>query len=164
MPREALLDLSTVDFNHIVVDQDGIRQINPQRYEMEQLNAIVHMDRENHIVVGYKDVRPDEFWVRGHMPGFPLMPGVIMCEAGAQLTAYYWKSSGLIEGDFIAFGGMENVRFRGPVRIGDRFVIVAKSLKFHRRQVHMRVQGFVGKTMVFEGDVIGVPFHKAKES
>ena len=46
-------------------------------------------DSARNVCVGYKDLGPDEFWVRGHMPGMPLMPGVIMCEAAAQLASYY---------------------------------------------------------------------------
>ena len=48
---------------------------------MEQLDGIVHVDRENHVIAGYKDVRPDEFWVRGHLPSYPLLPGVLMRNA-----------------------------------------------------------------------------------
>ena len=61
------------------------------------------------------------------MPDYPLLPGVLMCEAAAQLCRYYiMQHSGLLQGDFIGFGGLENVRFRGPVRPGDRLVLVAK--------------------------------------
>src|SRR5262245_22827321 len=160
MPPEALFDVSTVDCNRIVADKEAIRKINPQRFEMEQLDAIVYLDRTRHLIVGYKDVRSDEVWVRGHMRGFPLMPGVMIGAAAAQLTSYYWKSSGAIEGDFIAFGGMDEVRFRGPVHIGDRLVLVGKSQKYHRRKVEMQAQGYVGATMVFQGLMIGVPFYK----
>jgi 3-hydroxyacyl-[acyl-carrier-protein] dehydratase len=66
-------------------------------------------------------------------------------------------TAGLLQGDFIGFGGLENVRFRGPVRPGDRLVLVAKGLKVHRRQTVFNVQGFVGSTMVFNADIIGVP-------
>ena len=52
---------------------------------MEQLDGHRPPRPEQHLVVGYKDVRADEFWVRGHMPGNPLLPGVLMCEAAAQL-------------------------------------------------------------------------------
>src|ERR1700692_3056965 len=100
-----------LDFDRGVVEQNEIRRVNPQRFEMEHLNAIVHMDREKHIIVGYKDVRPDEFWVRGHMPGYPVLPGVLMCEAAAQLCSYYVVAIGMLEGDFIGFGGLEHVRF-----------------------------------------------------
>src|SRR5262249_14825803 len=93
----------------------------------------------------------------GHMPDYPLMPGVLMCEAAAQLCSYYIMTNGFMQGDFLGFGGMENVRFRGPVRPGDRLVLIAKGVKIHRRQAIFNVQVFVGSTMVFHADIIGVP-------
>jgi 3-hydroxyacyl-[acyl-carrier-protein] dehydratase len=90
------------------------------------------------------------------MPDFPLLPGVLMCEAAAQLCSYYVATPGLMQGDFIGFGGMENVRFRSIVRAGDRVVLVGKAEKIHRRQTVFAIQGFVGTTMVFHAD-IGVP-------
>src|ERR1700676_3466632 len=158
MPPEAVFDVTKLDFDHVVADLEGIRAVNRQRFEMEQLTAIVHLDRELNLIVGYKDVAADEFWVRGHMPDYPLMPGVLICEAGAQLCSYHSVVSGLLqEGYFIGFGGMENVRFRGVVRPGDRLVLVAKAEKLHRRQTVFNVQGFVGTVMVFHGEIIGVP-------
>src|SRR5580693_7369283 len=110
MPPELYLDPSQLDLNQVVADQEAIRAVLPQRHEMEQLTAIVHVDPEQQIIAGYKDVRADEFWVRGHMPGAPLLPGVLMCEAAAQLCSYYiMKISGLVADGFIAFGGLENV-------------------------------------------------------
>ncbi len=156
MPPELHCDLAGIDFNQIVADRAAIREINPQRHEMEQLDAVVHIDEPNGIIVGYKDVRDDEFWVRGHMPGYPLLPGILMCEASAQLCSYYTVKRGLLQGDFLGFGGLENVRFRSPVRPGDRLVLVAKALKYHRRQMIFNVQGFVKNTMVFHGDIIGM--------
>ncbi len=157
MPPVTHLDPAHIDLTKVVADQEAIRKVNPQRFEMEHLTAIVHVDRENHLAAGYKDVRPDEFWVRGHMPDYPLLPGVIMCEAAAQLCSYYTFTQGLLQGDFIGFGGMENVRFRGTVHPGDRLVLIAKGIRVHRRQTIFNVQGFVGNTMVFHADVIGVP-------
>jgi 3-hydroxyacyl-[acyl-carrier-protein] dehydratase len=127
---------------------------------MEQLDAIVYVDRAQHICIGYKDVRDDEFWVRGHMPGYPLLPGVLMCEAAAQLVSYYTVTSGLKVGDYVAFGGMEDVRFRGPVRPGDRLLLIGKGRRVHRRQTIFNVQGFVGKSLVFHADIIGVQLSK----
>ena len=163
MPPVLHLDPSQIDLSRVVADQDAIRKINPQRFEMEQLTAIVLFDHENRIAVGYKDVTADEFWVRGHMPGYPLMPGVLMCEAAAQLCSFYIVQEKIMEGDFIGFGGLENVRFRSPVRPGDRLVLVAKGIKLNRRQVICNVQGFVGTTMVFHADVIGVPITRKQE-
>ena len=163
MPPEELWDPAQIDCGRVVVDLDGIRAVNPQRFDMEQLTAIVHVDPEQHLVAGYKDVRPDEFWVRGHMPDYPLMPGVLMCEAAAQLCSYYIVTQGLMQGDFIGFGGLENVRFRSPVRPGDRLVLVGKLTRLHRRQTVFNVQGFVGPTMVFHADILGVPLTRKEE-
>lgn len=156
MPPPLHLDPAGIDLNHVVADQETIRRHNPQRYEMEQLNAIVLVDGANQMIVGYKDVTTEEFWVRGHMPGYPLMPGVLICEAAAQLCSYYVCTHGLQQGDFMGFGGMENVRFRSPVRPGDRLVLVAKGKRLKSRQMIFDVQGFVGTTMVFHGDIIGM--------
>jgi 3-hydroxyacyl-[acyl-carrier-protein] dehydratase len=160
MPPEVHFDPAALDFGKVVVGPDEIRRVNPQRFEMEHLDAIVLIDRDQNIVAGYKDVRPDEFWVRGHMPGYPLLPGVLMCEAAAQLVSYYTVLTGLMHGDFLGFGGLENVRFRGPVRPGDRLVLIGKALRLHRRQTSFNVQGFVGSTMVFHGDIIGMPMRR----
>ena len=164
MPPEPHLNPAQIDLARVVVDRAGIRSVNPQRYEMEQLDAIVHVDYERHVLVGYKDVRPEEFWVRGHMPGYPLLPGVLMCEAAAQLCSWYTTTVGLLSGDFVGFGGMENVRFRGTVRPGDRLVLVAKGVRLHRRQTTFHVQGFVGDAMVFNGDILGVSMNRPREA
>ncbi|HEU5116941.1 MAG TPA: beta-hydroxyacyl-ACP dehydratase, partial [Isosphaeraceae bacterium] len=96
-------------------------------------------------------------WIRGHMPGYPLMPGVLMCEAAAQLCAFYCYIIKMVEDGFLGFGGMEDVRFRGRVKPGDRLLIVGKAERIKRRQTIFDVQGFVGTNMVFHGKIIGVP-------
>lgn len=161
MPPPLLLDPAQLDYTRLVADQEGVRKINQQRFEMEHLNAIILLDPTQHLLAGYKDVRADEFWVRGHMPGYPLLPGVIMCEAAAQLCSYYIGSQNILDCDFVGFGGMENVRFRAPVRPGVRLVLIGKAIKLHRRQVICHVQGFVDGTMVFHGDIIGMPLTRS---
>jgi 3-hydroxyacyl-[acyl-carrier-protein] dehydratase len=164
MPPLLHLDPAGLDLTKVVADLDAIHAVNPQRFEMDQLSAIVHVDAEQQIVAGFKDVANDEFWVRGHLPGYPLLPGVLMCEAAAQLCSYYICTHGLMQGDFIGFGGLENVRFRAPVRVGDRLVLIGKMVKLNRRQAIFNVQGFVGSTMVFHADVLGVPLLRKEES
>ena len=83
MPPQFLFDLSTIDLNRILFDREKIRLVNPQRGQMEHLDAIVHVNESTEEIIGYKDVRDDEFWVDGHIPGRPLLPGVIMIESGA---------------------------------------------------------------------------------
>lgn len=163
MPPPLHLDPAQLDLDRVVADTERIREVNPQRFEMEQLTAIILVDPGRQIVAGYKDVRPDEFWVRGHMPGYPLLPGVLMCEAAAQLCSYYTRLHGPFQGDFIGFGGLEEVRFRSPVRPGDRLVLVGKAVRLNRRQTVFNVQGFVGTTMAFHADVIGVPLTRGQE-
>jgi 3-hydroxyacyl-[acyl-carrier-protein] dehydratase len=163
MPPEVHFDLARLDLDTIVADQEAIRRVNPQRFEMEHLTAIVHMDKENLIIVGYKDVRPDEFWVRGHLPDYPLLPGVIMCEAAAQISGFFNNTLGMGHGDFLGLGGLENFRFRGTVRVGDRLVLIAKAISMNRRKTVFNVQGFVGAKMVFHGDIIGVPMTRKEE-
>ncbi len=157
MPPELHVDPTGIDWTRVLADQEAIRQVNPQRFEMEQLTAVVLMDPVNHLVAGYKDIKGDEFWVRGHMPDYPLFPGVLMCEAAAQLCGYYITLNKIMGGDFCGFGGLEDVRFRAPVRIGDRLLLIGKGVRINRRQTICNVQGFVGSTMVFHADVIGVP-------
>src|ERR1043165_121663 len=157
MPPELHFDPAQIDFNHVVADRQAIGIVNPQRFEMEQLDAVVLLDANIKIIIGYKDVRYDEFWVRGHMPGYPLLPGVLMCEASAQLCSYYTMTQHAheIPGCFLGFGGMENVRFRSPVRPGERLVLVSKELRFNRRQTVFNVQGFVKDVMRSEERRVG---------
>ena len=162
MPPEFHYDLGQIDFSNVVADLDSIQQVNPQRFEMVQLDAIVHCDPVAQIIIGYKDVRYDEFWVRGHMPAFPLMPGVLMCEASAQMCSYYAMTVFEFDADFIGFSGMDQVRFRSPVHPGERLVLVAKVLRFNRRQMIFNVQGIVKDRMVFNGDIIGVPMKSSE--
>jgi 3-hydroxyacyl-[acyl-carrier-protein] dehydratase len=69
MPADEPFDLTRIDFSRPVADQDQVRAVNPHRFEMELLTAVVLVDPANHLIVGYKDLGPDEFWARGHMPG-----------------------------------------------------------------------------------------------
>ncbi len=92
MPPPLLVDLSTIDLNKVVISKAEILKGNPQRYEFEQLDSIVHFDAEKQILVGVRDIRADEWWVRGHIPGRPLFPGVLMIEAAAQLAGLFSKN------------------------------------------------------------------------
>ena len=153
--KPLILDFSEYDVNRVIADIEKIRRYNLQRFEMEQLTAICYENREQNTIVGYKDLGPDEFWARGHMPGMPLMPGVIMCEAAAQLSSYFCQRFELMSG-VLGFGGLERVRFRGVVRPGDRFVIVSRLLKLRRLIVTSEFQCFVDQNLVCEGVIKGV--------
>jgi 3-hydroxyacyl-[acyl-carrier-protein] dehydratase len=156
--KEFIFDLSTIDFDNVVADIDDIRRYNPQRYEMEQLTAIVYDDIERKLVVGYRDVAQDEFWARGHMPGMPLMPGVIMLEGAAQLCSYFVQKHNLLGAAMVGFGGLEEVRFRDPVVPGDRLIFIGQLTKVRaRRMLVSRFQGVVRDSVVVEGIIKGIP-------
>ncbi|QDU80542.1 3-hydroxyacyl-[acyl-carrier-protein] dehydratase FabZ [Polystyrenella longa] len=164
MPPRALYDIENFNYDKPLFDLQAIRRVNPQRHEMEQLTGIVYVDEENHGVVGFKDVTDKEFWTTGHMPGFPLMPGVILCEAAAQLAGFYAQKYGLLGGDYVGFGGMNEVRFRSPVLPNCRLVIAARAGKIRaNRRAEFEFQGFVNKKMVFSGSMIGVPINREHE-
>jgi 3-hydroxyacyl-[acyl-carrier-protein] dehydratase len=161
MPPVLHLDPTTLDLTKVVADRAAIRAVNPHRFEMEQFDAVVLVDPERHVIAGYRDVRPDEFWVRGHFPQRALFPGVLMCESAAQMCSYYISKHSLLPADLIALGGLEDARFRAPVQVGDRLVMIARATRLHRRQTVFNVQGFVGPTMAFHVDIIGVPLSLA---
>jgi len=158
VPKRALiLDPSEYDLSRTIADIEEIRRYNRQRFEMEQLTAIVYEDLERSICVGYKDLGPGEFWVRGHMPGMPLMPGVIMCEAAAQLASYYALKHKLMDSPMVGFGGLKDVRFRGIVQPGDRFVIAERLLKTRSTIFTCEFQCLVRQNIVCEGVLMGIP-------
>lgn len=157
-PRDYIIHPSEYDLNHVIADIDEIRRWNKQRFEMEQLTAIVHEDQSRGLCVGYKDVTRDEFWVRGHFPVMPLMPGVLMCEAAAQLSSYYTQKHNLLDAEVIGFGGMEEVRFREPVVPGDRLVIAVERVRVRpKAMIVCRFQGVVRNSIVVDGVIKGVP-------
>ena len=153
-----LVDLSKVDFDHALATLDDIRRINPQRFEMEQLTAVVYVDETDYACVGYKDVTDQEFWVRGHMPGMPLMPGVVMLESIAQLCSFVTQKYDLLGAAMVGFGGLEDVRFRDPVLPGDRLIVMCKLDKVRRgRMIVCSFQGVVKDRIVVEGTLKGIP-------
>jgi 3-hydroxyacyl-[acyl-carrier-protein] dehydratase len=156
--KELLFDLAGIDLNHVLADIETIRKYNPQRFEMEQLTAIVHEDATHYRCIGYKDITRDEFWVKGHMPNMPLMPGVVMLEAIAQMCSYFVQKYDLLGAAMVGFGGLEEVRFRDPVVPGDRLYLLCELDKVRRgRMIVSRFQGVVGESVVVEGVLKGVP-------
>ena len=156
--KDFLVDLSLIDLHHPVADLEEIRKVNPQRFEMEQLTAVVYVDEKDFACIGYKDITDEDFWVRGHMPGMPLMPGVMMLESVAQLCSFVTQRYDLLGSTMVGFGGLEEVRFRDPVVPGDRLFVMCKLEKVRRgRIIVCRFQGVVEDRIVVEGVLKGVP-------
>ncbi len=156
MPPPLLFDLSQIDLTgKPIFDKEAIGRVNPQRFEMQQLDGILWYDKEKLLILGYKDVTEDEFWVRGHIPSRPLMPAVIMVEAAAQLSSFFVKQTYELKG-FIGFAGIDSAKFRAVVEPGQRLYLLGHLTKFKRRKYTCSVQGVVDGTMVFETVVSGL--------
>ena len=149
-----LFDLSSIDLNRVEIPLDGIRKILPHRYEMEMLSGIIYYGDGN-TVVGFKDITPDDFWVRGHIPGRPLMPGVMMIEAAAQLCAYTAMRR-RPEMGFMGFARCDDVIFRGTVQPPARLYLIAQMLELNRRRAIGKCQGIHNGTLVFEATITGM--------
>jgi 3-hydroxyacyl-[acyl-carrier-protein] dehydratase len=158
LPPPILIDLDKIDLAKVSVGKEQIYQLNPQRYEMAQVDGIFTYDLAEGFIVGYKDVKADEFWVRGHVPDNPVLPGILMIEATAQLCIYLYKLTvPQIKDRFIAFGGLDQVRFRGIVRPGQRLILIGKRVQMNLRISKCQVQAVVGRDVVFEGVILGIP-------
>lgn len=156
--NKLIFDPSLLDVNAPIAEIEAIREVNPQRYEMEQLTAILYEDLERNACAALKRVTDDEFWVRGHMPGMPLMPGVMMLEAVAQLSSYFTLKNDLLGSTIVGFGGVDGVRFRGPVRPGDDLILMVQLIKVRRkRMIVAAFQGVVNETLILEGTLRGIP-------
>jgi 3-hydroxyacyl-[acyl-carrier-protein] dehydratase len=155
MPPQLLFDITGLDRSPDVFDQEVIREYNPQRGDMEMLNGIVHVDSKLQRLVGYKNVRSDEFWVSGHIPGRPLFPGVLMIECGAQLASFYTRKYSGWTG-FVGFGGADECRFRQEVVPPVRMLILGQQLWDRHGRMGCAIQGVIKGTIAFETKIIGV--------
>ncbi|MHC4939702.1 MAG: 3-hydroxyacyl-ACP dehydratase FabZ family protein [Planctomycetota bacterium] len=158
MPPATFVDLSEFDLDQLEFDREAIRQRNPHRYEFELLHGVIAFRPDDGIIIGEHRASEDAFWVRGHIPGRPLFPGVLMVETAAQLCSFYWREAYPHVDKFFGFGGIENTRFRGVVEPGDRLIIIGKSVQVKPRRAIFDAQGLVGDSMVFETRIKGMPF------
>ena len=153
--KEPLVDFSLFDETKPVIELEEILEVNPHRFEMRLLDAILHIDTET--AVGYKDISQEEFWIRGHFPNRPLMPGVLICECAAQLSSFFAIRQKLVDHGYVGLGGLEKVRFRGPVEPGDRLLVMLKKRRVRRNQMFTAdFQGYVDGALIVDGIVCGV--------
>ena len=155
MAPPLLFDLSKIDLEKTVFGRTAISEVNPQSHEMAQLDGIIWYDRAKLLILGYKDITKSEFWVRGHIPGRPIMPAVIMVEAAAQLASFFMKRVYGLTG-FIGFSGIEQAKFRDTVVPGDRLYLLGHISKVRSRQFSADVQGMVNNKLAFDVAITGM--------
>jgi len=150
-----LFDLSTIDLDAMAVPPDEVGRINPQAGHMRHLDHVIWMARDYSQSLGVKRVRHDEFWVAGHIPGRPLMPGVLMIEAGAQLASVAYRHR-TRNNQFMAFTHIDNAVFRCQVVPGNTLYLLAQERKFQPRRFICDIQGVVNDALAFEATISGM--------
>lgn len=155
MAKASIVDFSDFDHNKVLVDSEGIQKINPHRFEMQLLDGILYSTPE--VAVGFVDLTEASFWIRGHFPGKPLMPGVLICECAAQLSSYFALTNEMVDDGYVGLGGLDSIRFRGPVHPGDRLIVMLRRGKVRRNVMFTaEFQGYVDRTLVVDGVIKGV--------
>ncbi|MFK7741203.1 MAG: 3-hydroxyacyl-ACP dehydratase FabZ family protein [Planctomycetota bacterium] len=146
---EPIVDLNTLDLSQHVVSDDDLRRALPQRDTFQLLDGIVHLDVENNVAVGYKDWDEKPWWADAHIPGRPLMPGVLMIEGGAQIATFLVKQQHDWTTDkMIGLAGIDGVRVRGQITPPGRVYFLSSVVKLSgRRLARMRAQ------VVHEGQI-----------
>lgn len=155
MPPPMLFDVCKLDPDRVIYTREQIYERLPHRYEFKQLDGIVHM--EEGLAVAYRDVGPDEWWVRGHVPGRPIFPGVMMLETAAHLSAFMMRYIDSDYKGFVAFGGVDDCKFRGAVTPPSRIYMVCRQSEDRPRRIGGDCQAFVDGEMVFEAKITGLP-------
>ena len=153
-----LVDLSTLDLSRTVVADSELRTLVPHRDYFQLLDGICHFDPAVPLVVAYKDWPADPWWAKGHVPGKPLMPGVLLVEGAAQAATFLIKK--VIRWDvdrFVGLGGLNDVRFRGQVVPPSRvhFVSGPGTVSGHRL-ARFPAQAFCNGQLIMEMELLGV--------
>jgi 3-hydroxyacyl-[acyl-carrier-protein] dehydratase len=159
MPPPLFIDMTSIDLGRVQFGPEEIERINPHRGVMRMLDGIIWQNEEASAAIAYRDIKSDEFWVPGHIPGRPLFPGVLMLEAGAQLASYIClkrlRNAGT-PASFLGFVGTDGVKFRDQVVPGDRLLVVGREVEFRKRRFICEIQGVVRDTLAFEAVITGM--------
>lgn len=132
-------------------DVEEIQAVLPHRYPFLLVDRILEMEPGKR-AVGLKSVTFNESFFQGHFPGHPVMPGVLVLEAMAQVGGVLLLSMTGNEGKLAYFGGIDKVRFRKPVVPGDQLITEVELLKNRGGIGKVRVTGRVDRHVVCEGE------------
>ena len=144
-----------------VLDTLAIQAILPHRYPFLLVDRIVELTPGERIV-GVKQVTINEPFFQGHFPGAPVMPGVLIVEAMAQVGAVYaLRQIEDRERKLVLFSGIDNARFRRPVVPGDTLVLTVTPLRVGGRVQRMRGEAHVSGQLAAEADIMSVVVDRA---
>ena len=155
MPIVPIIDPADYIEREIAIPMEEVRTANPQRGDFEHLNGLYVCDIEQKLAVGVRHIPTDPFWAAGHIPGNPLLPGVLMLEMAAQTSAILAKEIDPID-SFIGFGGVDNCKFRESVTPPAQLYILCTSREHRLRRIVSDTQGIVNGRLVFEACITGL--------
>jgi 3-hydroxyacyl-[acyl-carrier-protein] dehydratase len=137
-----------------ILTVEEIHELLPHRYPFALVDRIIdYIPGEK--AVGLKNVTYNEPYFPGHIPGKPLMPGVLMVEAMAQVGGVLLTQLPGMRGKFFAFAGIDNLRFRRPVVPGDQLIMTVELLSLKRNRIaKMQGRAEVEGELAVKGEMI----------
>ncbi len=136
-----------------MIDIREIQSILPHRYPFLLVDRIMEMEMGKRIV-GFKNVTVNESFFQGHFPEDPVMPGVLIIEAMAQVGGVLaFKSSPEIKRKMVYFVGIDKAKFRRPVLPGDQLRMEMEVLRVRQPYWKMKGTAFVEKNLVCEAEL-----------
>ncbi len=140
------------------MDIGRIMDVLPHRYPFLLVDRIIEVEGDKRIV-GIKNVTINEPFFQGHFPGHPIMPGVLIIEAMAQvggmLLLTHFEAQN-VEDKVVYFMSLDNVKFRRPVLPGDQIRFELELIAFRGKTCRMKGVGFVDGQMVAEAEMMAV--------
>jgi UDP-3-O-[3-hydroxymyristoyl] N-acetylglucosamine deacetylase/3-hydroxyacyl-[acyl-carrier-protein] dehydratase len=134
------------------MDVRAIQRLMPHRYPMLLVDRVVEIDGDRR-AIGVKNVTINEPFFQGHYPGIPIMPGVLIVEAMAQLGGLLLSQKLEHTGKIAVLLSLDGVKLRRPVTPGDQLVIEAESVRATSRTGHLRCRAYVGSKLAAEAEI-----------
>ncbi len=137
---------------NVALDIRRIQRILPHRYPMLMVDRVLHIEGDQR-AIGLKNVTNNDIFFQGHYPGTPIMPGVLIVEAMAQLGGILLSQKLEHTGKLAVLLSMDRVKMRHPVVPGDQLILEANAVRVRSRTGHMRCKAFVGEKLAAEADI-----------